>query len=308
MRICSLLPSATEIVFSLGLGDHLVAVTHECDFPLETTRLPRITRSAIDQSGSSSREIDTHISQAVHGGSSIYELDRDLLRKLDPELILTQELCDVCAVSYGVVQEAVRILEGDRKVLSLEPTCLSEILQSIEQVGRFTGVEERASRLVQELQKRIDGIGATAATASSRPRVLALEWLDPPFVGGHWVPEMVDVAGGTDGLGRKGSPSFSVSWDQIADYDPEIIVALPCGFTLDRTIKEMGRVAFPEAWSHLGAVCAARVYAVDGSAYFNRPGPRIVEGLEILAEIIHPQLFPQEAAPGRWQRLMEVLP
>ena len=297
MRICSLLPSATEIVFSLRLGDQLVAVTHECDFPAEATRLPKITRSSIDHSGSSSRQIDTHIAQALHRGSSIYELDQELLKELDPDLILTQELCDVCAVAYGAVQEAVRVLDGERKILSLEPTSLGDILQSIQQVGQFTGLPERAAHLLKELQKRIDRVRTVAASASHQPRVFAMEWLDPPFVAGHWVPEMVDLAGGSDGLGRRGSPSFTASWDQIAAYSPEIIVLMPCGFDLDRTIKEVDRVGFPDEWYRLEAVRSGQVYAVDGSAYFNRPGPRIVDGLEILAEIIQPQLFPRQWSP-----------
>lgn len=303
MRICSLLPSATEIIYSLRLGDQLVAVTHECDFPAGATRLPKITRSSIDHSGSSSRQIHTHITQALHRGSSIYELDQELLKELDPDLILTQELCDVCAVSYGAVQEAVRVLDGERKILSLEPTSLGDILQTIQQVGQFTGVPEQAARLVEELQKRIDHVRTIAASASRQPRVFAMEWLDPPFVAGHWVPEMVHLAGGRHGLGRRGSPSLTVSWDQITDCSPEIMVLMPCGFDLDRTIKEVDRVGFPQEWHRLEAVRSGEIYAVDGSAYFNRPGPRIVDGLEILAEIIQPQLFPRQSPPESWQRL-----
>ena len=287
MRICSLLPSATEIVCALGLGDQLVAVTHECDFPPEVGTLPPITRSAIDHSGSSSREIHHHISQAVHTGSSIYDLDQNLLKELQPDLILTQELCQVCAVSYGSVQEAVRRLEGERTVLSLEPTTLSEILQTVEQVAKFTGLTEKA----------------LAASADSRPRVFAMEWLDPPLVGGHWVPEMIEAAGGTNRLGSTGSPSFKISWSQISQYDPQIIVLMPCGFNLARTQEEATQVEFPPEWHSSEAATSGRVYAVDGSSYFNRPGPRIVDGLQILAEIIHPELFPRQSPIHAWQPL-----
>ena len=189
MQICSLLPSATEIVYALGLGDRLVAVTHECDHPPEAASLPAITRSAIDHTGSPSIEIHRHVTQSVHSGSSIYYLDQELLGKLDQDLLLTQELCDVCAVSYDVVQKAVRLLEGERKVLSLEPTSLGGILGTIEEVGRVAGVPGNATAVVRGLQERINRVASIARGASARPRLFAMEWLDPPFVGGHWVPE-----------------------------------------------------------------------------------------------------------------------
>ena len=303
MRICSLLPSATEIVFSLDLGDDLVAVTHECDFPLAATRLPVITRSTIDHTTSSSRQIHNHISQAVHSGSSIYELDQKLLRELNPEVILTQELCDVCAVSYGQVTGAVRVLEAPCKVLSLEPTSLDGILATINRVGQLTGVPERAAMLIEQLQRRIDWVSSRVEGVSVRPRVFAMEWLDPPFVGGHWVPEMVQLAGGSDGPVRPGVPSSEISWQEIVEYNPERIVLMPCGFNLRRTVEELGRVNLPAQWRQLAAVGEEQVYVVDASAYFNRPGPRIVDGLEILAEILYPQLFPRKKPPEAWQRM-----
>ena len=303
MRICSLLPSATEIVYSLGLGDRLVAVTHECDYPSVAASLPAITRSAIDHTGSSSGEIHTHVSRSLHSGSSIYDLDQELLQKLDPDLVLTQELCEVCAVSYGQVQKAVRLLKGERKVLSLEPTSLRGILDSIQEVGEVAGVAASAAAVVQGLQDRIDRVASTAEGASTRPRVFAMEWLDPPFVGGHWVPEMIRLAGGTDGLGREGHHSTVASWERIADYNPEIVVFMPCGFDLERNLQEMSRTSFPEPWRRLEAVRSGNIYGVDGSAYFNRPGPRIVDGLEILAEVLHPDLFPRTKPPQAWRRM-----
>jgi iron complex transport system substrate-binding protein len=303
LKICSLLPSATEIVFALGLGDHVVAVTHECDFPPEAARLPVITKSTLDHRTHGSREIHNHISSAVHAGSSIYALDQDLLERLDPNLILTQELCDVCAVSYEVVEKAVHRLEGHRRILSLEPTSLGGILETVMQVGEATRAQERAAAVVRELQTQIDRIAARAQTAAARPRVYAMEWLDPPFTAGHWVPEMIRLAGGREEVAREGWPSSQIAWSRIADYNPEIIVLMPCGFTLERTSKEFARVALPDEWLGLSAVRSGHVYAVNGSAYFNRPGPRIVEGLQILAEIMHPELFPRTMPREAWQRI-----
>lgn len=303
MRICSLLPSATEIVFALELGDQLVGVTHECDHPPEAAQLPAVTRSAIEHRDSSSRHIHDQITGALHRGSSIYQLDRDLLEKLNPDLILTQELCEVCAVSYREVQQAVRLLNGRHTVVSLEPRTLPEILKTIKQVGELTGVEDRAARLLAQLEQRIDQVRERARQSDNRPRVLAMEWLDPPFAGGHWVPEMIHLAGGTDPLGRQAEPSAQVSWDQIAAAHPEAIVLMPCGFDLQRTRQEYERLSFPPQWPQLAAVKAGRLFAVDGSSYFNRPGPRIVDGLEILAEILHPELFPRTHPARDWQRL-----
>ena len=302
--ICSLLPSATEIVFALGLGDRLAAVTHECDFPPEAARLPVITRSTLnDHESRRSHDIHTHISTALHGGSSIYRLDQPLLERLAPDLILTQELCDVCAVSYGLVEEAVLRLAGKRQVLSLEPTSLGGILSSIEQVAGAADVPDRAAPLVATLGRRIEAVTAQAREAATRPHVLALAWLDPLFTGGHWVPEMVRLAGGLDVLGVEGRPSTQTAWSRVIETAPEVIVLMPCGFTLDRTLEEFAHVTLPEEWSGLSAVRSGRIYAVNGSAYFNRPGPRIVLGLQILAEIIHPEVFTRTTPPGAWQRL-----
>lgn len=305
MRICSLLPSATEIVFALGLGDRLAAVTHECDVPAGAGPFPVITRSAIGARGS--REIHEHVTAALHAGRSIYALDQERLERLDPDLILTQELCAVCAVSYEQVAQAVHRLEvklpGPRTTLSLEPRSLGGILETIEQVGQAAGVPERAAALVRELRARIDAVAATAGRATSRPRVFAMEWLDPPYTAGHWVPEMVRLAGGRDELGREGEPSVEVAWEQIAEYDPEILVLLPCSFSLERTLEELRAVRFPEAVARLSATRAGRVYAVEGATYFSRSGPSTVEGLRILGEIVHPELFPRTSPPGAWTRL-----
>lgn len=303
MRICSLLPSATEIVYALGLGDQLVAVTHECDFPPEATRLPAITRSAIDHAVGTSREIHNHILSAVHHGSSIYHLNQALLKTLDPDLILTQELCEVCAVSYDEVRRAVRVLEGERRVVSLEPSSLNGMLDTIATVGEITRTVQRADEIIRGLRERIRRIESLAVRADPRPSVLALEWLDPPFIGGHWVPEMVRLAGGTDGVGGEGRYSETVTWERIAAYDPDVIILMPCGFDLSRTVTEASRTTFPEAWRQLKAVRMGAVYAVNGSAYFARPGPRLVDGLEIMAEVLHPDLFPRTKSLQDWRPL-----
>ena len=303
MRICSLLPSATEIVFSLGLGDQVVAVTHECDYPAEARRLPVVTRATIAEGRHRSREIDHHVSQAAHTGSSIYALDHELIERLDPDLILTQELCDVCAVSYEAVRKAVQRLPGQRTILSLGPTTIEGILESIEQVGEAVGFPERAAAVVREMKERIGLVAATAATAAIRPRVFAMEWLDPPYTAGHWVPEMVRLAGGLDALGREGASSYETTWPAIARWDPEILVLMPCSFDLDRTLEDLAELALPDAWRDLTAVRSGRVYAVDSAAYFSRSGPRAAAGLEILGEIIHPELFPRASPPDAWQRV-----
>ena len=303
MRICSLLPSATEILFSLGLGDQLVAVTHECDYPPEVARFPAVTRSALDQTGSSSQEIHHHVSRAKHTGSSIYHLDQELLKKLNPDIILTQELCDVCAVSYSEVRKAVRLLEGERKVLSLEPTTLEGVLETIKQVAQLTGVTQRAVDVLHKLRRRMQRVNLEADRTHSRPRVFAMEWLDPPFAGGHWVPEMIYLAGGRSELAQKAKPSLEISWEQVTRYDPEVIILMPCGFDLRRTVGESHRLPLPEQWSQLTATQSGQVYAVDGSAYFSRPGPRLVDGLEILAEILHPERFPRRSSSRAWKHL-----
>lgn len=304
-RICSLLPSATEIVFALGLGDRLVGVTHECDHPPEARRLPVVTRSLVDTAGQASREIHAHVVRALHAGSSLYALDQALLARLDPDLILTQELCSVCAVAYHQVREAVRVLPGPREVLSLEPTTLDEVLATIETVAGRAGVPERGAALVAALRARLEAVRARAADLPP-PRVATLEWLDPPFAAGHWVPEMVGLAGGVDVLGHPGRPSREVGWDAVREADPDVLVLMPCGFDLGRTLVELARAPRP-GWAELRAVGAGRVYGVDGSAYFNRPGPRLVDGVEILAEILHPARFPRRTPAAAW-RAVEAAP
>lgn len=296
MKICSLLPSSTEIVFALGLGDRLVGVTHECDYPAETAGIPSVTSSVVNGESMGGKDIHDAITGLVHGGSSIYNLDQKLLDETGPDLILTQELCDVCAVSYTQVEAAASMLQCDTRVVSLEPTSVGEILDTIRIVGELAGVESRAAEVIDGLRSRVDRVERIASRAEKKRRVLCMEWLDPVFVGGHWVPEMVAMAGGEDGMGIAGKPSFQADWTRIAEYNPELIVVMPCGFGAGRALAEMEKTNFPNEWHGLDAVVRGEVYVVDGSSYFNRPGPRVVDGLEILAQIFHPELFSPEGA------------
>ena len=301
VRIVSLLPSATEIVCALGLTDQLVGVTHECDFPEAVAGLPAVTRSVIEHANASSREIHDAVTASVHGGSSIYALDRDMLRELRPDLILTQELCEVCAVAYGEVRDAVRVLDSEATVVSLEPTTLAGVLASIVRVGDLLDVRARAKRVVSALRVRIGAMRAATARFPSRPSVLALEWIDPPFFGGHWVPDMIEAAGGRDVYGVAGRHSMLTTWQSVADAAPEVVVVMPCGFDRVQTEAELARTELPETWWALPAVRAGRVYAVDGSAFFSRPGPRLVDGVEILYEILHPDRVERRHGESAWR-------
>jgi len=307
MRICSLLPSATDIVFALGLGDDIVAVTHECDLPAGAKPIPAITRSQVAADTLDSREIDRHVTAAAHGGSSLYVLDHTRLETLDPELIITQELCDVCAIGYQQVAAAVRRLDGaaagKRTILSVEPQTLPQVLEAIVRIGEAAGVRDRAVRLVDDMRGRLDAIGAVTARATSRPRVLAMEWLDPPYTAGHWVPEMIRIAGGQDDLGRHGGFSYEITWDEVVKYEPEILVLMPCSFDLERTVRDAAPLRRLASWQRLPAVRNRRVYAVDGGRYFSRHSPAIVDGVAILGEIFHPGLFPRQAPAPAWRSI-----
>ncbi|HEV3310240.1 MAG TPA: cobalamin-binding protein [Chloroflexota bacterium] len=305
VRICSLLPSATEIVCALGLQDDLVAITHECDYPPGLEITPRITSSVVDSDSLGSRDIDNAIKLALDNLSTIYRLDRDRLAELQPDLILTQELCEVCAVSFAEVEACAREICPGADVVSLEPDSLAGILGTIQTVGGRAGVTARADTLLKELKNRLDQVEARARRATRRPRVLALEWLDPLFIGGHWVPEMVDLAGGIDVLGFPGTRSRVITWTDVVDANADIIVLMPCGFDLARTVAEFHAVATSDEWMRLPAARAGQVFAVDGSAYFNRPGPRVVDGVEILAGILQPDIFGPASAHQVQQVLAE---
>ncbi len=300
MRIASLLPSATEIAFALGLGDEVVAVSHECDYPPEASNRPVLTKSAFHEKIHRSVEVDHEVEKR---GGDIYEIDEKLLEKLQPDLILTQELCAVCPVSYTKVKEAARILEAGTKIISLEPTSLEEIVDNILLVGKTTGKLARAQELGSQLLSRINAVKSKTRSLRSRPRVCFMEWLQPPWAGGHWILQMVDYAGGVEGLGRLGKPSHRIDWSEVLDYQPEIIVLSPCGFDLNGVLGELHELESYHGWDKIPAYKSQSIYAVNASAYFSRPGPRIVDGLELLAHVIHPELFPETRRTGEIKRI-----
>ncbi|OGO52438.1 MAG: hypothetical protein A2Z32_05615 [Chloroflexi bacterium RBG_16_69_14] len=304
MRIVSLLPSATEIVCAIGLGDELVGVTHECDYPPEVAGKPVMTRGVHGLTSSSSRDIHRLVTASVHGGSSLYALDEAALAAAQPDLILTQELCRVCAVSYREVNEVARAIDADITVVSLEPTSIEGILNTITTIGAMTESEDAAIDLVESLRERLGAVGEQVQArrdASGRsPRVVALEWLDPPFASGHWVPEQIRHAGGWELLGSAGEASVQTTWDAVAEVDPEMLLLMPCGFHLQETVEEWARTRRPPGYADLTAVRRGQVLALDGSAYFSRPGPRVFDGIELLAEIFDPDAFIDVAPLGSW--------
>ena len=283
-RIVSLLPSATEIVYALGLGDRLAGVTHECDFPEAAKEKPHLTASALPFAAKSS-EIDRHVRASLHQGSSLYSLDSKLLENLAPELIITQELCEVCAVSYRIVARAAKRLVGDPRLISLEPSSLEDVFANIATVAELAGVPERAADVVAPLRARIASLAARTA-GRPRPRTLVLEWTDPPMSGGHWTPGLVEIAGGEPILANPGANSTVLAWDAIVAADPDVIIVAPCGFDLDRTHEAIADLASIPQWNSLRVVRENRVAAIDGNAYVNRPGPRLVDTAELFAEAI----------------------
>ena len=289
MRIVSLVPSATEMLFALGLGDELVAVTHECDFPAAVSQLPRVTRDVLP-AGLSSAQIDAAVKERTLAGESIYQLDGDALHDLRPDLIVTQALCSVCAVSYDDVRAIAEEIDSQPMVISLDPHTVGEVLGDARTLAQATGRKEEAVDFIREAAERIDRIRLRVRHAP-RPGVAALEWLDPPFAAGHWTPQLISLAGGEDVLGFPGEASEQRSWEEVAAGRPEIVVVMPCGYGAE--------IAHREAEMHrdqLAALGARQVVAVDAASHFSRPGPRIVDGLELLAHILHPDLFPVAAA------------
>jgi iron complex transport system substrate-binding protein len=281
MRIASLVPSSTEMLFALGLGDQVVGVTHECDFPPAAAALPRLTATVMPE-GLSAGEIDAAVKAIVGEGKALYSLDEERLAELAPDLIVTQAVCDVCAVSYEDVVEVAARLPGPPRVLQQDPSSLTEVLADLGRLGEAAGVGARAAALRWELGGRLDAVRA-AVVGAPRPRVIALEWLDPPFIGGHWVPEMIEVAGGVDVVGTAGAKSPEVPWERLEGLDPDVVVVMPCGFYLDDARAQA--VEFRERIAALGA---ARVFAVDAASTYSRPGPRLVDGTELLAHLFHP--------------------
>jgi len=298
VRIVSLLPSATEIVCALGLKDELVGVSHNCDWPPDIQEEKAVVSEAVVSEDLTSAEIDKIVRERRNMGLSVCQLDVELLRELRPDLILTPESCEVCAPPLREVERAVSTLESRPQIVSLEPRCLEEILEGIELIGHLAGREAQADKLITQLKERIDRVGLRAEAVERRPRTLAVEWLEPLYVSGHWVAELIELAGG-EPLGEVGEPSYEVSWEDVELFDPEVIVLMSCGFTPERTFRELDIIISYENWQELKAVKDQRVYVTYGSHYFNRPGPRVIVGLEILAKLLHPELFRDvEIPPG----------
>jgi iron complex transport system substrate-binding protein len=299
MQICSFLPSATEILYALGLGNSVAGVTFECDFPPEAGRKTIVVDTNLAHDLTSA-EIDHEVNATSSHGEGLYRVDIPKLEAIKPDLIVTQELCDVCAISKSYVAKAVHQLSSKPQVLSLTPHTLDDVLKDILRVGEATDRDAEARELVLSLRERIDKVGQM--TKSQRPTVVCLEWLSPPFNGGHWIPEMIDLAGGVDPLGKLGKDSYRMEWDQVLRVDPDVVLAMPCGHNLERSVAEYHATQFPEAWKQVKAVRDDRVYAVNASAYFSRPGPRLVTGLEIMYSLLQEDL-PQQVVANSWTRL-----
>jgi iron complex transport system substrate-binding protein len=285
MRIVSLVPNGTEILFALGAGDRVVGVSHECDYPAEARTRPILTGSALAP-GMSAAEVDAAVSAQVGSGLSLYTLDEARIAELAPDVIVTQQLCPVCAVSTEQVDGAVRPLPRCPDLVSLDPRTIGEVFADVRRVGGVTGLGAQAEALLADLDRRLAAVRQRVA-GRPRPRVLALEWLDPPFAGGHWVPEMIALAGGTDAFGEPGGHSARLTWDQIAAADPDVIVVMPCGFDEAGAREQIATIAGRPEWRSLRAVRGGRVFPVDANGCFSRPGPRLVDGVERLAAILH---------------------
>jgi iron complex transport system substrate-binding protein len=303
IRVVSLLPAATEIVAALGFSDCLVGVSHECFYPPEVASKPRVTVSHLHQSALTSDELDQEVRAAVATGAPLYRLDEPLLRALKPDIILTQQLCDVCAVGYGSVAAFAATLPGPPRLITLEPRTLEEFFVSILEVGVAFDALSRANRLLVQLEKRVKAVRERCAAAESRPGTFLMEWIDPPFCAGHWNPELVELAGGQELIGQAGQSSRRVQWDEVLEARPEVLPIVCCGYDVERTRQDLEIARTYPGWDDLPAVRNGRVYLADGNAYFTVPGPRLVDSLEILAHMLHPELFPGEPEAGEgWTR------
>jgi iron complex transport system substrate-binding protein len=298
IRIVSLLPAATEIAAALGLMEQVVGVSHECDFPEEANARPRVTHCPVHNAGLASGEVDQWVRRALRDNGTIYTIDEPLLRELRPDVILTQKLCDVCAVGYGTVARLAETLPGPPQVVNLEPTSLTEIFDDVRRVAEACSVPERAHEVIARLSERVELVRDRADGISHRPRCFLMEWVDPPFCSGHWGPELVEIAGGRDSLGRNRQPSAQVDWREVIDARPEIMVLALCGYDINYARRDYELLqSFPD-FDSIPAAVDGQIYLVNASAYFARPGPRIIDSLEILAGILHPREFPEFASRG----------
>jgi iron complex transport system substrate-binding protein len=303
LRIVSFLPSATEMVCALGLSDELVGVTHECDYPSEVLGKTKIISSILPLDKMTEGEIDKAVAERLRNGQSLYAVDENLLRGLQPDIIVTQDLCQVCAPSGNELSQALRALPKQPAILWMTPQSINGIEANIRDLGAATGRAQQAEQLIAAGQKRLNDISTHAHSMGYRPRVFCMEWLDPVYCGGHWVPEMVRIAGGVDALGREGGDSVRVDWDDVRKWDPEVLVLMPCGFHLEKVVQESGKLRLYPGWEQLSAVRNNRVFAVDANAYFARPGPRVIDGTELLAHLIHPAEFGWNGPETAYRRM-----
>ncbi|HEX4757484.1 MAG TPA: ABC transporter substrate-binding protein [Terracidiphilus sp.] len=290
-KIVSFLPAATEMVYALGLGDQLVGVSHECDFPAEARTKPVVVRPALPIESMSLCEIDAAVAERIGSGGSLYQVDEALLGELKPDLILTQNLCQVCAASGNDLASALKVLDPAPEIVWMSPHSLTEILENVRELGRVTGTSSAADTLIESCRARLENIAEKTRGIARRPRVFCMEWADPVYCAGHWVGEMVEIAGGTDELARQETDSVRIPWADVVEWSPEVIIFSPCGFSLEKALEQVGYLESQLGWTELPAVRNQRVFAVDANSYFARPGPRVVEGTELLAHLIHPELF-----------------
>ncbi len=302
-RIVSFLPAATEMAFALGLGDQLVGITHECDYPPEVQGKPVVVRNVLPIEKMSQPEIDVAVTQRMRDGLSLYQVDEKLLQELAPDIILTQDLCQVCAPSGSEVTQALSLLPKKPQILWLTPKSLEEIFDNLRELGQATGRVKEAEELITSGRARLEKIAAVTRDLSHRPRVFCMEWLDPVYCSGHWMPEMVEIAGGVDALARKGTDSVRIPWEVVLEWAPEVLIITPCGFNLEKVIEQAPQLSRYPGWFDLPAVRNDRAYATDANSYFARPGPRVVEGTELLAHLIHPELFSWEGSQKAFRRV-----
>jgi iron complex transport system substrate-binding protein len=301
MRICSLVPAATEVLFALGLGDRVVGVTHECDWPPEAAQRPQVTASLVQTGDLTSAQIDRVVAETARDGRPLYAVDEEVWEQIGADIVVAQELCDVCAVPAGHLEEAVRARPLQVDVLDYSPSTLDGILSFITGFGVRLAAEGEADELTSGMRSRLERVRAALQGVETSPRVFVTEWLEPPYSAGHWVPEMVAAAGGTDVAGLPGEPSHRMRWTDVAGLDPEVVVLAPCGFDLDRTLSEVVPLDLSAHLLGTSARQESRVFAVDANGYFSRPGPRVVDGVELLASLLHPDAYPDPGLP--WSRI-----
>jgi iron complex transport system substrate-binding protein len=304
MKIVSFLPAATEMAYALGLGPEVGAVSHECDYPADAKTKPVVVHLAVNLAGLSPREIDERVSRQLHEKGTLYEVDEAILQAVHPDLLLTQNLCQVCAPSGTEVTRALAALKPPPEVLWMTPKSLDGIMENITDLGSRADRENAASHLVASLRAQLTSLRAQTARGLSRPRVFCMEWADPVFCAGHWVPEMVDAAGGVDGLAKRGVDSTRIPWEEVRRWAPEVIVVAPCGYHLPRALEEAARLKDLPGWESLPAVRSGRVFAVDADSYISRPGPRIVQGAQLLAHLLHPDEFPWTGPADAFERVI----